>query len=70
MDFITKLFRMARGVESIWVIVDRMSKSVHFIPITESISVEKLANIYVREVVVRHGVPVSMVLDEIFVYPP
>ena len=63
MDFTTKLSRKARGVDSIWVIVDRLTKSAHFFPISESISVEKLADIYVREVVVRHGVPVSMVSD-------
>ncbi|CAH1412385.1 unnamed protein product [Lactuca virosa] len=59
MDFITKLPRTARGVESIWVIVDRLTKSAHFIPIQESISAE----IYVREVVTHHGVPVSVVSD-------
>ena len=50
MDFITKLPRTARGVDSIWVIVDRLTKSAHFIPIQESISAEKLTDIYVREV--------------------
>ena len=63
MEFITKLPRTAQGVDSIWVIVDRLTKSAHFIPISESISAEKLADIYVREVVVRHGVPVSVVLN-------
>ena len=63
MDFITKLPRTARGVDSIRVIIDRLTKSVHFIPIPESISAEKLADIYVHEVVVRHGAPVSMVSD-------
>lgn len=63
MDFITKLPRTARGVDLIWVIVDRLTKSAHFIPIQESISAEKLADIYVREVVAQHGVPVSVVSD-------
>ena len=49
------------GVDSIWIIVDRLTKSAHFIPIAESISAEKLADIYVREVVVRNGVSVSIV---------
>ena len=61
MDFIMKLPRTARGVDSIWVIVDILTKSAHFILIPESISVEKLADIYVREVVVRYGVSVSVV---------
>ena len=63
MDFITKLPRTTRGVDSIWVIMDQLTKSAHFIPIQESISAEKLADIYVREVVARHGVPISVVSD-------
>ena len=63
MDFITKLPRTARGVDSIWVIVDRLTKSAHFILIQESISAEKLADIYIREIVARHGVPVSVISD-------
>ena len=63
MDFIMKLPRTARGVDSIWVIVDRLTKSAHFIPMQESISAEKLADIYIREIVARHGVPVSVISD-------
>lgn len=63
MDFIIKLPRTVRGVNSIWVLVDKLTKSAHFNPISKHISVEKLAYIYVWEVVVRHGVPVSVVLD-------
>ena len=63
MDFITKLPRTKRAVDAIWVIVDRLTKSAHFIPISESISAEKLAYVYVREVVARHGVPVLVVSD-------
>ena len=48
MDFITTLPRAARGVDSIWVIVERITKSVHFILIAESISAQNLADIYVR----------------------
>ena len=48
-------------MDSIWVIVDRLIKSAHFISISKSISEEKLMGIYVREVVARHGVPVSAV---------
>ncbi|XP_052622433.1 uncharacterized protein LOC128127784, partial [Lactuca sativa] len=63
MDFITKLPRTARGVDAIWVIVDRLTKSAHFLAISESSSAEKLAEIYVKEVVSRHGVPISIVSD-------
>lgn len=54
---------MTLGVDFIWVIVDRLTKNAHFIPIAESISAEKLANIYIQEVVVGHRVSVSMVLE-------
>ena len=63
MDFITKLPRIAHGVDVIWVIVDRLTKSGHFFAISESSSAERLAEIYVREVVARHGVPISIVSD-------
>ena len=63
MDFITKLPRTAYGVDSICVIVDQLTKGAHFIPIQESISAEKLADIHVHEVVTHHGVPISVVLD-------
>ncbi|KAI3792250.1 hypothetical protein L2E82_06124 [Cichorium intybus] len=63
MDFITKLPRTPRGYDSIWVIVDRLTKSAHFIPIREDFQVSKLAEIYTREVVKRHGVPTSIISD-------
>ena len=63
MDFITKLPRTARGVVAIMVILDRLMESAHFIPISESIPAENLVDIYVQEVVARHGVPVSVVSD-------
>lgn len=63
MDFITKLARTPRQCDSIWVIVDRLTKSVIFLPIREASSSEVLATIYMREVVARHGVPVSIVSD-------
>ena len=63
MDFITKLPSTARRVDTIWVIVDHLMKSAHFLDISESSSTEKLAEIYVREVVARHVVPMSSVSD-------
>ena len=63
MDFITKVPRTARGVDAIWVIVDRLTKSAHFLAISESSSTERLAELYAREVVSRHGVPISIVSD-------
>ncbi|GJV59083.1 putative nucleotidyltransferase, ribonuclease H [Tanacetum coccineum] len=63
MDFITKLPRSKSGHDTIWVIVDRLTKSAHFLAIREDYSTEKLAKIYVDEIVARHGVPVSIILD-------
>ena len=63
MDFITKFPWTTHRVDSICVIVDRLTKSVHFILIQESIFIEKLANTYYREVIARHGVLVSVISD-------
>ena len=63
MDFITKLPRTTSGCDAIWVIVDRLTKSAHFLAISEEDSVEKLARLYVKEVISRHGVPISIVSD-------
>ena len=64
MDFITKLLRTEKGFDAIWVIVDRLTKSAHFLAIRESSSAEKLADIYVSEIVSHHGVPVSIISDQ------
>ncbi|KAJ9546856.1 hypothetical protein OSB04_019399 [Centaurea solstitialis] len=66
MDLITKLPRTIRNVDAIWVIVDRLTKSAHFIAINESSSSEKLADIYVKQIVARHGVPVTIFCDRDF----
>ncbi|GJT13996.1 putative reverse transcriptase domain-containing protein [Tanacetum coccineum] len=55
MDFITKLPKSSSGYDTIWVIVDRLTKSAHFLPIREDYKTEKLAKIYVNEIVARHG---------------
>nr|GEW03089.1 putative reverse transcriptase domain-containing protein [Tanacetum cinerariifolium] len=63
MEFITKLPRTPYGYDSIWVIVDRLTKSTHFISINEKFKMEKLTKLYLKEIVYRHGVPVSIILD-------
>ncbi|GJX82531.1 putative reverse transcriptase domain-containing protein [Tanacetum coccineum] len=63
MDFITKLPRTSSGYDSIWVIVDRLTKSAHFILMNEKYKMEKLTQLYLKEIVYRHGVPVSIILD-------
>ncbi|GKD75829.1 reverse transcriptase domain-containing protein [Tanacetum coccineum] len=63
MDFVTKLPNTSTGQDTIWVIVDRLTKSAHFLPMKETDSMEKLTRQYFKEVVARHGVPVSIILD-------
>ncbi|KAD4385982.1 hypothetical protein E3N88_26151 [Mikania micrantha] len=63
MDLITKLPKTRKGCDTIWVIVDRLTKSAHFLPIRETYSSDKMAEIYVREIVSRHGVPVTIISD-------
>ncbi|GJS57639.1 putative reverse transcriptase domain-containing protein [Tanacetum coccineum] len=62
--FISKLPRHYSAIHlSIWVIVDRLTKSAHFIPMNEKYKMEKLTRLYLKEIVCRHGVPVSIILD-------
>jgi hypothetical protein len=61
MDFVVGLPRTPRGKDTIWVVVDRLSKVAHFIPIQTTNSSSDLAPIYVREIVHLHGVPKTIV---------
>ena len=63
MDFVTALPRTPSGYEVVWVIVDRLTKSAHFIPLRVGCSLEKMAQLYIREIVRLHGVPVDIVSD-------
>ncbi|GJT65017.1 putative reverse transcriptase domain-containing protein [Tanacetum coccineum] len=63
MDFVTKLPKTTTGQDTIWVIVDRLTKSAHFLPMREDHSMEKLTRQYLKEVVSRHGMPVSIIFD-------
>ncbi|GJT41051.1 putative reverse transcriptase domain-containing protein [Tanacetum coccineum] len=63
MDFVIKLPKSSQGYDTIWVIVDRLTKSAIFIPMKETDPLEKLARMYLKEVVTRHGIPVSIICD-------
>ncbi|GJS68477.1 putative reverse transcriptase domain-containing protein [Tanacetum coccineum] len=63
MDLVTKFPRSSGGYDAIWVIVDRLTKSAHFLPIREDYKTEKLARIYINEIMARHDVPVSIISD-------
>ncbi|GKE14025.1 putative reverse transcriptase domain-containing protein, partial [Tanacetum coccineum] len=63
MDFVTKLPKTTNVYDTIWVIVDHLTKSAHFLPMGENKPMEKLVKLYMKEVVTRHGVPVSIISD-------
>ncbi|GKB94034.1 putative reverse transcriptase domain-containing protein [Tanacetum coccineum] len=63
MDFITRLSRTLVGYDSIWVIVYRFTKSTHFLPMKTTDSMEKLTQLYLKEIVCRHRVPISIISD-------
>ncbi|KAH9705011.1 Endonuclease [Citrus sinensis] len=63
MDFVTGLPRTQSGHDSVWVVVDRLTKSTHFLPFKTTYSMDKLGNIFVAEIVQLHGAPVSIVSD-------
>nr|GFC71732.1 putative reverse transcriptase domain-containing protein [Tanacetum cinerariifolium] len=51
------------GHDSIWVIVDRLTKSTHFLAVRDDYKIEKLARLYINEIIARYGVPVSIISD-------
>ena len=63
MDFVVGLLVTGRKHDSVWVVVDRLTKSANFLPVTTDYTLEKLAELYIREIVRLHGVPVSIILD-------
>ncbi|GKF80129.1 reverse transcriptase domain-containing protein [Tanacetum coccineum] len=63
MDFVMKLPKSSQGYDTIWAIVDRLTKSAIFTPMREIDSIKKLARMYLKKVVTRHGIPVSIICD-------
>ena len=63
MDFITKLPHTSSGHDNIWVVVDRLTKSGHFLPIREDYKLERLARIYTDEIIYNHGTPRDIISD-------
>ena len=63
MDFVARLLRTLGGYNFIWVIIDRLTKSTHFLPMKVSFSIDRLASLYVEEIVRMHGIPVSIVTN-------
>nr|GEY11486.1 putative reverse transcriptase domain-containing protein [Tanacetum cinerariifolium] len=63
MDFVTKFPRTSSGHDSIWVTMDRLTKSAHFLPMREDYKMDRLARLYLNEIVTRHGVQISILSD-------
>ena len=62
MDFVTGLPRTQKGNDSIWVIIDRITKVAHFIPVKTTFGEATLARIYLKEIIRLHGIPRKIVL--------
>ena len=60
-SFVVSLPRTQRRYDSIWMIVDKLTKLAHFLPIKTTDSVAQYAQLYIRHIVSLHGVPVSIV---------
>nr|GEY35454.1 putative reverse transcriptase domain-containing protein [Tanacetum cinerariifolium] len=63
MDFVTGLPRTQKKNDAIWVVVDRLTKSAHFLPIRKDFSISRLADIFQLEIVRLHGTPAAIVFD-------
>ena len=62
-DFVSGLPRTKNNYDSIWVIVDRLTKSAHFIPVLTTYSIDRLEELYMQNVVRLHGVLLSIISD-------
>jgi hypothetical protein len=63
MDFIVGFVHTSRGYNSIWVIMDCLTKSVHFIPVATTYSVRQYAKLYISHIVCYHGIPKTIISD-------
>ncbi|GJY20587.1 putative reverse transcriptase domain-containing protein [Tanacetum coccineum] len=62
-DFVTKFPRTSSGHDTIWVIMDRLTKSAYFLPMREDYKMDRLARLYLNKIVARHDVPISIISD-------
>ena len=63
MDFMVGLPLTGRKHDSVWVVVDRLTKLAHFLPVRNDYSLDKLAELYIKEIVRLHGIPISIISD-------
>ena len=63
MDFVVGLPLIGRKHDSVWVMVNRLTKSAHFLPVRTDYALDKMAGLYIREIVWLHGIPISIISD-------
>ena len=63
MDFVVDFSCTQIDHDAIWVIVDKLTKSAHFLTIRNTFSLERLAKLYINEIIKLHGVPITIVLN-------
>ena len=63
MDFVVELPVTGREYNSVWVMVNRLTKSAHFLLVRTDYSLNKLAELYIKEIVRLHGIPISIISD-------
>lgn len=63
MDFVTHLPRSSRGCDAIWVVVDRLSKSAHFIPYERTYTSNKMTRLYIENIMRLHGIHITIISD-------
>ena len=63
MDFVVGLPVTGRKHDSVWIMVDRLTKLAHFLPVRTDYSLDKLAELYINKIVRLHGIPVSNISD-------
>ena len=63
MDFVVGLPLAGRKHDSVWVVVDRLTNLAHFLPVRTDYSLDKLAEMYINEIVRLHGIPISIISD-------
>ena len=64
MDFVTYLPWTSRKHDAVWVIVDRLTKSTHFLVVRMTFTLEEFCKLYIRDIIWLHGVLVSIVSDQ------
>ena len=63
MDFMVGLSLIGRKHDSVWVVVGQLTKTTHFLPVRIDYSLDKMTELYIKEIVQLHGIPISIISD-------